>query len=138
MALMIFTENLLSTKAVLGPFIIISPQLLIINVGSILNLWFSPVFCTVASVPAIPWYRYLSFGSYCSISGFLYKVFRLFFKFFSFPFSIDWNLNCSKFFCTKKQKKLVSCGIVRSSPTLLIVDNSWSCLYAKQRLITTQ
>ena len=69
MALMIFTENLLCTKAVWGPFIIISPQLLIINVGSILNFLYCSLISCDSMVP-VPQIWFLLLDIRVSVQGF--------------------------------------------------------------------
>ena len=76
-----------------------------ISVGTILIFQFSPGFSTEASVPAVPLYRfwYLGSGSYFSIPGSRYMVFKGLFAFVSFwycfgslldPFQLQirWNL----------------------------------------------
>ena len=68
MALMIFTENLLCTKAVWGPFIIISPQLLI-NVGSILNFLYCSLISCDSMVP-VPQIWFLLLDIRVSVQGF--------------------------------------------------------------------
>ena len=87
------------------------------SVGTVLIFQFSPLFGTEALVPAVPRYRfwYLGSGSFFSIPGFQYKVFRGLFAFvsvcywfcsvsISYRLQIRWNLklwycnlNCSKF-----------------------------------------
>ena len=54
------------------------------SVGTVLIFQFSPGFGSEASVPAVSRYRfwYLGSGSYLSIPGFRYKVFRGLFAFF--------------------------------------------------------
>ena len=51
---------------------------LITSVGTVLIFQFCPGFGTEALVPTVPWYRlwYLGSGSYFSVSGFGYQVFR--------------------------------------------------------------
>ena len=84
------------------------------KVVSVLIFQFSPSFGTEALVPVVPRYRFwqLSFGSYFSIPGFWYKVFKGLFAFVSFSRNLKlwyWNLDCLepkllKFFRTKIQK----------------------------------